>query len=354
MNGSDIYTYPINITIDIKRKEAVRDMEAVIEKNTLNKSEMMRAGRLSEKQHARKDVLYYIFRDESPVYVGVTNNFERRKSEHFSNKRGKAELNKKLYVDMDKNGIDRYSMYIVFQSYDEEFVDEMEILHIHELRGLGLAELNVERGGGRKIEKYVDVCRDVFLDFSTELREIENECVKVYPCGYLDTYEINLRKMEEMIDRLDFDSLKCITGYKEYSLLNEYEEYVSEIDRDNKSIKNKKDIKEMDYYIRYIALNVGSSYPSDRLFSMVIEDVAIRSDIKERSLGDFFEVVDMLKYSDDVIEKYIGAKILSGSDFYGEIEPLLIDTGYGLNDYTWLLSKITGEIIVNEVGLTWR
>ena len=306
------------------------------------KTNMMNAGRLIDKQHSRKDVLYYIFRGEAPVYVGVTNNFKRRYAEHFSKYRAKDERYKRLYTDMNKNGFEKYAMHIVTQSHDKEYVDELEIFHISELRRFGLAELNVANGGRGLGSKY-DVSKFAFDDFLSNFKEIEDECISVTFGAYSEFYEVDLDKMKMMFEKyLDFHSLKSSSSCLEYGIYNQYDEYVKNTIEKNKKLKTKKEIYDIEEFISLNIFDIGTSIPPCLFFSNVLNKSAMRSDIKERSIAKFFDVIDYISDCEDIMEKYVGLKLLIGKEYERDIEELVIHSGYGLSDYSHVIRMVTG------------
>ena len=84
-------------------------------RDNYTKKEMQDSGILKDKK-TKKYAMYYIFHNEEPIYVGVTNNFARRKSEHFSKTYRRKQSNSRLYKYMNENDTGCYEMYIVLQS----------------------------------------------------------------------------------------------------------------------------------------------------------------------------------------------------------------------------------------------
>ena len=110
--------------------------------NAYNKSRLMGLGLLSSKQE-KSNVLYYIFKDEELVYVGITNNFEYRRKSHFTKLNEAKSYNKVLYRAMRKYGRDRFSMYIFHQGDDRNELALKEVEEIKALSELGLCRYNI-------------------------------------------------------------------------------------------------------------------------------------------------------------------------------------------------------------------
>lgn len=103
-----------------------------------SKSKMLDKGLLSVEQ-TLPQVLYYIFKEEELVYIGITDNFSRRYQQHFS-----MVGNKVLYKSMRKHGADIFDMYIAeeFQYRDLAINREKEVIQY--FKGIGLAKYNIE------------------------------------------------------------------------------------------------------------------------------------------------------------------------------------------------------------------
>ena len=69
---------------------------------------------------------------------------------------------------------------------------------------------------------------------------------------------------------------------------------------------------------------------------------AMRSDIKERSIAKFFDAIDYISDCEDIMEKYVGLKLLIGKEYERDIEELVIHSGYGLSDYSHVIRMVTG------------
>lgn len=118
-------------------------MKAMIRETT--KDNMLKKGCLSRLQN-KKEVVYFIFKGQEIVYVGLTNNFQRRYKQHFSSEFRKYTPNKVLYKSMLKYGESEFEMYIAYQfSYrDEAAIKEIEL--INNLQMISLARYNIDSG----------------------------------------------------------------------------------------------------------------------------------------------------------------------------------------------------------------
>lgn len=103
-----------------------------------SKSKMLDKGLLSVEQ-TLPQVLYYIFKEEELVYIGITDDFSRRYKQHFS-----MIGNKVLYKSMRKYGTDIFAMYIAEEFQYRDSVLNREKEAIQYFKGIGLAKYNIE------------------------------------------------------------------------------------------------------------------------------------------------------------------------------------------------------------------
>lgn len=103
-----------------------------------SKSKMLDKGLLSVEQ-TLPQVLYYIFKEEELVYIGITDDFSRRYKQHFS-----MLGNKVLYKSMRKHGTDIFDMYIAEEFQYRDSVLNREKEAIQYFKGIGLAKYNIE------------------------------------------------------------------------------------------------------------------------------------------------------------------------------------------------------------------
>lgn len=103
-----------------------------------SKSKMLDKGLLSVEQ-TLPQVLYYIFKEEELVYIGITDDFGRRYKQHFS-----MMGNKVLYKSMRKYGADIFDMYIAEEFQYRDSVLNREKEAIQYFKGIGLAKYNIE------------------------------------------------------------------------------------------------------------------------------------------------------------------------------------------------------------------
>lgn len=108
-------------------------------KERYSKSEMLRRDILTDKQ-TKEQVMYYIFKDEELVYVGITNNFVRRAAQHYSMDGDK----KVLYKSMKKYGLDVFDIYIAEEFSYRDSAVKREKEQIRFFKGLGLSRYNSE------------------------------------------------------------------------------------------------------------------------------------------------------------------------------------------------------------------
>lgn len=102
----------------------------------------MGLGLLSSKQE-KSNVIYLIFKGEEPVYIGLSNNYERRVYEnHFSLSYRKAYPTKTLYKAIDKYGEGAFEAFIYSQHNYRDEAAKHETDLIVQLKGMGLARYN--------------------------------------------------------------------------------------------------------------------------------------------------------------------------------------------------------------------
>lgn len=203
-----------------------------------SKSKLLNKGLLSTEQ-TLPQVLYYIFKKEELVYVGITSNFNRRYQQHFSMVGDKV-----LYKSMKKYGADAFDMYIAEEFQYRDLAINREKEAIQYLKGIGLAKYNIENifENIHSINKYVQPYRDFDAKESIAIANkrseiIKNKVIKNIEEGMLrDVLDYDTKELELYltcrISTLNKNKEKHMLGYSDdmygryYDDLNyEYMEY---------------------------------------------------------------------------------------------------------------------------------
>ena len=295
------------------------------------KGNMFANGKLKDRQ-TKKYVMYYIFHNEEPVYVGVTNSFDRRKNEHFSEMHRKKHSDKRLYEHMSNNDIECYEMYIVLQTKTAKSIEELESFHISELRSLKFDITNKSSGGG-----YTDFVnrsvRDNVRKFVDTFRKIENLSVECYDEFIFD---IDTNKLGAYMKKLDWALLRSVEEYRAISVTEAYDDFLRK--SSYKKIKDEDEIDFDDYINGSYTLPNKLSVSS--LFDEVFNGSLVSESGKNSAICRFMDLVDHLENSDDSIEVFVALKIIMGYDYQDDILPVICE--YDSWDYYELESYIKG------------
>ena len=303
--------------IDINEKK--KGKSNLDKRDLYSKTQMDRDGKLKSKQ-TMKYVLYYVFYNEEPVYVGISNNFNIRKSQHFSSGYRYKTPNKRLYKHMELHDTDCYDMFIVAQTNNAVTIEDFEIAHIDEMRKLGLAKTNFSNGGD--YVRYVDLTKHALLEFERELLDI-NEII------FDNQHEIDMRSFRSALINLDLDSLYSISGCNEHDIYTEYD----------KDIIND-ELIEFDVYMGHnIIGDLNSTISPQMLFSNITNGISTRCDIKESTLPSAIDVIRYIQDSEDAIEVYLALKCIFSHDYQDAIDVL---HDYYNEEYE-ILEKITSN-----------
>lgn len=274
---------------------------------------MYKNGKLKDKQ-TKNYVMYYIFHNEEPVYVGVTNSFDRRKNEHFSETyRSSANgRSKELYRQISENSICDYEIFIVAQTKKAQHIDDLERAHIKMLRGFGLAKANVADGGD--YVKYIDTAREMLAEFRKDFKRIEKT--------FVDSWgEIDLSMIPDSILELDFNILRSAYDCKEYELYMDYEYYLKHT--------ADKYVYDFESYIENeMEMDMDCEVSPRQLVCNILSGYGTKKHIKDRSIDRLISVIDKLENSIDSVEVYVGLKTLLSDGYEDDIYQALSENGY--------------------------
>ena len=294
---------------------------------------MYKNGKLKDKQ-TKNYVMYYIFHNEEPVYVGVTNSFDRRKNEHFSETYRSKHSDKRLYEHMSSNDIGCYEMFIVLQTKTAKAIEELEAFHISELRSLKFNITNKSSGGG-----YTDFVnrsvRDNFRIFIYTFKKIESLSIKCY--DEFD-FDIDISNLESYMNRLDWSLLRSAEEYKAISITEAYDDYLR---KGSYKMKNNEDEEEIDFD-DYISdhYTLPSSLNISTFFNEIFNGLLVSEEGKTSVICRFLDLIDHLENCDDSIEVFVALKILVGYDYQYDILPIICE--YDSWGYYELESYING------------
>ena len=262
---------------------------------------MNKRGILKYKQ-TKKYVLYYIFYNEEPIYVGVSNNFKSRRGQHFNERYRDKDPYKKLYQHMKKNNIYDYEMLIVAQANRAKSIDDLERAHIEKVRSVGLAWTNVSDGGGyARTDK--NMPKEILLGMYKELNEIRDEC--------FDYEYIDLASLEKRVEEVDWGSLYNICDCWEHDILYDYEYFLSsnKLDEDDLSI---------DMYIMEEVAHDEIS-PQSLVSTIMHGERSIPKYTKERAIDNYISTIRYIENMNSSLSKYIGLRLLFGADYENDI-----------------------------------
>lgn len=196
-----------------------------------SKSKMLDKGLLSVEQ-TLPQVLYYIFKEEELVYIGITNDFIRRYQQHFS-----MVGNKVLYKSMRKYGADIFDMYIVEEFQYRDSVLNREKEAIQHFKGIGLAKYNIENmfeninSTNKHVQPYRTFDAKEAIDVANKRSKlIRDEVIKNIEEGIMsDVLDYDTRDLEmyltHRISTLDKNKERHISSYSERTFERYYDDY---------------------------------------------------------------------------------------------------------------------------------
>ena len=296
-------------------------------RDNYTKKEMQDSGILKDKQ-TKKYAMYYIFHNEEPIYVGVTNNFARRKSEHFSKTYRRKQSNSRLYKYMNENDTGCYEMYIVLQSKTAKEIEELEAFHISKLRSFKFGMTNKSSGGG-----YTDFInhsvRDNVRRFISKFNQIEDISIECYDEFIFD---VDKNKLDVHINKLDWNLLRSVESYKTVTLTEAYDSYI----RKNSHRTKEDEEVGFEYYVNDI-YTLSNTLSLDRLIEDVSRGYIVSYAGMTSAISRLLDLIDILEDSEDSIEVFVALKILTGCDYQDEILPIISEYDswkyYDLEDY---------------------
>lgn len=281
---------------------------------------------LLKSEQTKKYVMYYIFFKEEPIYVGITNSFNRRKSEHFSKKYREGQSDKRLYEHMSKHDMGSYAMHIVLEANDSKGIEDFEISHISNLRSLKFDIKNTSSGGG-----YSTSANRMIVDnvkrFVSMFEEIESLTIKLCDDMYFD---IDFTKLERYIKKLDWELLRSITAYSTINRTIAYDDYL------RKNVK-KEDIEFEDYAYRKSLYTIPDTLNVAMFFDEVYSGKLVSDTGKASVVNRFMDLVDQLELNKNPLEVFVAIKLLMGYDYQDDILPIINENDswshYDLEDY---------------------
>ena len=259
----------------------------------------------------KRYVMYYILFDKKPIYVGITNNFDRRRSEHFSRMYREKDSEKKLYKHMYENDIDKYDIVIVAQENKASYIEDLEKEHILHLRLMGYDMMNVSSGGGYRTHSDFGVKESLFR-FVEDFDRLENIIIDAE-----DEFNpsVDISSLENNIDMINVSLLYSVKDYKTISSIDAYDDYI------RKHPKERGRLSFDDYVDKYY--NLPSRLSPYSIFSSAISGGLVSDFAKDISIHRFMDLVDYLEGVDDPIELYVAIKILMGDSYEDEILPMI-------------------------------
>lgn len=296
-----------------------------------SKSRMLNKGLLSVEQ-TLPQVLYYIFKEEELVYVGITSNFNRRYQQHFSMVGDKV-----LYKSMRKYGADVFDMYIAEEFQYRDLAINREKESIQYFKGIGLAKYNIENifENINSTNKHVQPYR---IFDAKEAIDVANKRSK------LIRDEV-IRNIEEgiMSDVLDYDTrdLEMYLNYRISTLNKNQDRYMSSYSEET----YERYYDDLDYeQIAYSHTNM------DRVIETLVGIIGsfIYSPIISTEIhNEYYEYVkDIIEYMYDTstpIEQYVFTLLFL--DMY-DIEDAIYALDIDKNELNEHLINILGEGLV--------
>lgn len=302
--------------------------EFIEERLRFTKKKMKEDGKLKQIQ-SKKYVMYYIFYDNEPIYIGITNNFERRKHEHFSEKYRNEELEKMLYKHMLEHDIDKYEMFIVIESNSSKTIENFEISHIRNLRHLKFNIKNTSSGGGYS-QSVNRIIKDNINKFISTFEKIEGLAIENYNDIY---FEVDIEKLEKYINNLDWDLLRSAISYSTINRVVAYDDYL-------RRVSKKRDIEFEDY--SKLLYTIPDTLSVESFFFEVGDGGLVSDTGKSSVINRFIDLVNQLEVSKDPIEVFVSIKLLMGYRYQEDILPIIDDGYHDSWDYYDLEDYIKG------------
>lgn len=299
-----------------------------------SKTKLLNKGLLSTEQ-TLPQVLYYIFKKEELVYVGITSNFNRRYQQHFSMVGDKV-----LYKSMRKYGADVFDMYIAEEFQYRDLAINREKEAIQYFKGIGLAKYNIENifeninSTNKHVQPYRIFDAKEALDVANKrskliIDEVKRNIEESIVSNVLDddTRELELY-LTYRISTLNKNKDRYMSSYSERT----YERYYDDYD-------------DLDYeQITYNHTNM------DRIIETLVDIIGsfIYSPIISTEIhNEYYEYVkDIIEYMYDTstpIEQYIF--VLLFLDMY-DIDDVIYVLNIDRNELNEYLINILGEGLV--------
>ena len=292
-----------------------------------SKSKMLDKGLLSVEQ-TLPQVLYYIFKEEELVYIGITDNFSRRYQQHFS-----MVGNKVLYKSMRKHGADIFDMYIAEEFQYRDSVLNREKEAIQYFKGIGLAKYNIENifeninSTNKHVQPYRSVDAKEAIDVANKRSKlIRDEVIRNIEKSIMsnvldyDTRELEMY-LTYRISTLNKNKDRYMSSYSERA----YERYYDDLDYEQITYNH----TDIDRVIETLVDIIGSF-----IYSPIIS-----TEIH----NEYYEYVkDIIEYMYDTstpIEQYIFVLLFLGM--------------YDIDDVTYVLNIDRNELnehLVNILG----
>lgn len=296
-----------------------------------SKSKMLDKGLLSIEQ-TLPQVLYYIFKKEELVYVGITSNFNRRYQQHFSMVGDKV-----LYKSMRKYGADVFDMYIAEEFQYRDLAINREKESIQYFKGIGLAKYNIENifeninGTNKYVQPYRSFdAKEAIGAANKRSKLIRDEVIRNIEEGIMsDVLDYDTRELEMYliyrISTLNKNQDRYMSGYSEET----YERYHDDLDYEQIAYSR----ADMDRVIEALVDVIGSF-----IYSPIIS-----TEIH----NEYYEYVkDIIEYMYDTstpVEQYIF--VLLFLDRY-DIDDVIYVLNIDRNELNEHLVNILGEGLV--------
>lgn len=296
-----------------------------------SKTKLLNKGLLSIEQ-TLPQVLYYIFKKEELVYVGITSNFNRRHQQHFSMVGDKV-----LYKSMRKYGADVFDMYIAEEFQYRDLAINREKESIQYFKGVGLAKYNIENifeninSTNKHVQPYrIFDAREAIDVANKRSKLIRDEVIRNIEEGIMsDVLDYDTRDLEMYltyrISTLDKNKDRHISSYSEIT----YERYYDDLDYEQITYNH----TNMDRVIETLVGIIGSF-----IYSPIIS-----TEIH----NEYYEYVkDIIEYMYDTstpIEQYVFTLLFL--DMY-DIEDAIYALDIDRNELNEHLISILGEGLV--------
>lgn len=306
----------------------------LMDKERYSKSEMLRREILTDKQ-TKEQVMYYIFKDEELVYVGITNNFARRAAQHYSMDGDK----KVLYKSMKKYGLDVFDIYIAEEFSYRNSAVEREKEQIRFFKGLGLARYNSENilenihGTNIGIQPYTK------FD-AKEMVDVAKKRANIILKSAIDNIESNILE-----DILDYNSreLEMFLAYRISTLdKNKDKDRVIESNRYS-NIYDYNDCDESFEY-DYMAFHFDSIENTVEAMVDILSRIFYSSEVSTEIHEEYFnyakDIIENVYENSPPIEQYIFALLFCGNYNIEDARYTLGMDEHEMNEY---LYNILGE-----------